>query len=205
VNPLYLIGAGGHGKVAADIAELSGYTKITFLDSAYPAKKNNGPWPIVGNYEDFVTRNDFSGQLFVTIGDNSNRAKVWNSFTIADSPKLIHPTATIAKNVELGSGSLIVAGVIINPYAKIGRAVILNTACTIDHDCQLDDFVHISPGANLAGEVHVGEASWIGIGASVNEGISIGRHSIVAAGAVVTNDVPDYATVMGVPAKEVTN
>ncbi|MBT6282943.1 MAG: acetyltransferase, partial [Phycisphaerae bacterium] len=78
------------------------------------------------------------------------------------------------------------------------------TGATVDHDCELADGVHISPGANLGGNVTVGECSWIGIGACVKNGVTIGKNVIVGAGAAVVQDVPDNVTVVGVPAKELT-
>ena len=61
--------------------------------------------------------------------------------------------------------------------------------------------VRVSPGAHLAGKVHVGELTHIGIGASVVQGVEIGRNVIVGAGGVVTRDLPDNVTAVGVPAK----
>ena len=88
-----------------------------------------------------------------------------------------------------------------NPEASIGLGVILNTGCSIDHDCVLGDAVHISPGVRLAGGVHVGDLSWVGIGASVRQLVRIGVRVIVGAGSTVVCDVPNDLTVAGVPAK----
>jgi len=95
----------------------------------------------------------------------------------------------------------VVGGVVVNADAQIGRGVILNTGCSVDHDCILQDFVHISPGARLAGNVRVGAGSWIGIGAVVREGVRIGSDVMVGAGATVINDIPDNTRVAGVPAR----
>lgn len=94
-------------------------------------------------------------------------------------------------------------GVIVNAQTEIGQGAILNTACTIDHDCKIGNFVHISPGAHLAGNVHVGQETWIGIGAVVREGVRIGSNVIVAAGAAVVRDIPDHSRVGGVPARDI--
>ncbi|MGE4416361.1 MAG: acetyltransferase, partial [Marinobacterium sp.] len=85
--------------------------------------------------------------------------------------------------------------------ACIGKGVILNTGCSIDHDCTIGDCAHISPGARLAGGVKVGMQSWVGIGASVKQLINIGHQVTVGAGAVVLVDLPDGVTAVGVPAK----
>ena len=97
------------------------------------------------------------------------------------------------------------AGVVVNPGATIGDGVILNTGCSIDHDCVLDECVHVSPGARLAGTVSVGQLSWIGIGASVKQSIHIGCNVRVGAGAAVVSDIGDDTTVVGVPAKTLGN
>ena len=92
-------------------------------------------------------------------------------------------------------------GVVINARATIGKQVILNTGCSIDHDCFLEDFVHISPGVALAGNVRVGEGTHIGIGAVVIPGVKIGKWCTIGAGTVVLKDVPDGAMVVGNPGR----
>ncbi len=79
--------------------------------------------------------------------------------------------------------------------------MILNTSCSIDHDCSVGCFVHVSPGARLAGNVRVGDESWIGIGATVRQSIAISSKVMVGAGAAVVNDLPSGVTALGVPAK----
>lgn len=93
------------------------------------------------------------------------------------------------------------AGAVVNAGVRINPGAILNTCCSIDHDCLLGDAVHISPGARLAGGVQVGDLSWIGIGASVRQLICIGQRVMVGAGSAVVGDIPDDVTVAGVPAK----
>jgi acetyltransferase EpsM len=65
----------------------------------------------------------------------------------------------------------------------------------------VEDFVHISPNAALAGNVKVGEGTQIGIGACVMQNIRIGKWAIIGAGAVIIRDVPDYAVVVGNPGR----
>jgi acetyltransferase-like isoleucine patch superfamily enzyme len=90
---------------------------------------------------------------------------------------------------------------VIQADAVLGRHVIINTAATVDHNCVIDDFVHIAPGVILAGNVRVGENTLIGAGSIVAPGLTIGKNCFVAAGSVVTINIPDGATVRGNPAR----
>jgi acetyltransferase-like isoleucine patch superfamily enzyme len=95
------------------------------------------------------------------------------------------------------------ASAVVNAYATVGEGAILNTGCSVDHDCTLGLCVHISPGARLAGSVNVGDGSWIGIGACVRQMLRIGSNVMVGAGAVVVCDISDNRTVAGVPARTI--
>ena len=90
---------------------------------------------------------------------------------------------------------------VINPRARIGENVIVNTAASIDHDCVIEDGAHLCPGTHLAGGVNIGRGAWIGIGAVVSDHLQIGANSIIGAGAVVTHDIPNNVVAYGVPAK----
>lgn len=194
---LTIIGAGGHGKVVAETAEMDGYDDIVFRDDAYPEKQKNGPWLVVGRSGE----KGGDGPVFLAIGQNRIRSRMWEDLLIEDSPVLQHPSAIFSKYAKVSAGSLVAAGSIVNAGVIVGKAVILNTGCSVDHDCRVADFVHISPGARLAGNVSIGARSWVGIGAVVREGITIGKDVTIAAGAVVIKDVPNGQTVSGVPAK----
>ena len=196
MRPIRIIGAGGHGKVVAETAAACGYADIAFLDDAYPARRENGCWTIVG-----LSGAETDAALFCAIGNNTARAHLFETLRLESSPVLIHPAATLSPSARLGAGTLVVAGAVVNADVEVGRGVILNTCCSIDHDCILNDFVHVSPGARLAGNVRVGARSWIGIGAVVREGVTIGEDVLVAAGAAVVEDLPNGVRVGGVPAR----
>lgn len=93
------------------------------------------------------------------------------------------------------------AGVVVQAQATLGRHVIANTGCSIDHDCAVGDYVHLAPGSRLAGGVHLGEGSFLGTKASAIPGINVGEWSIVGAGAVVSRSLSANVTAVGVPAK----
>ncbi|MBM3567058.1 MAG: sugar acetyltransferase, partial [Alphaproteobacteria bacterium] len=114
---------------------------------------------------------------------------------------VIDPLALITGPVEIGDGGQILAGAVLQPGAVIGANVIINTRASIDHDCIVGAHAHIAPGATLSGGVWVGDGAHIGTGASVIQNIRVGVNGIVGAGAAIIADVPDDATVVGVPAR----
>lgn len=193
---ILIIGAGGHGRVLADIARLNGYTSVRFLDDG------NVPG-LAGKVADFVKFTDTS-DFFVAIGNNAVRKRISERLAEGGARivNLIHPAAVIAGDVQLGTGIAAMAGAVVNSGAKIGDGVILNTCSSVDHDCVIGDYVHISIGAHLAGTVRVGEGCFICAGATVINNIDICEQCTVAAGAVVVRNITQPGTYKGVPAKK---
>ena len=113
----------------------------------------------------------------------------------------IHPSAVIATNASIGEGNQLLINATIGSRVRTGKSVIVNTSASIDHECILEDGVHIGPGTTLAGCVHVGTCSFLGTGSVVLPRIKIGKHSIIGAGSIVTKDIPDNVIVYGNPAK----
>jgi sugar O-acyltransferase (sialic acid O-acetyltransferase NeuD family) len=204
MNTLIIIGAGGHGKVVADIAACTKQWKeIVFADKRYPDISNAGHWSVTHNTDNLNELDKNSYDVLVAIGDNAIRYQLYQELKNAgfNLVNVIHPSAQISDYAELGTGNVIMAQAVVNLDTKIGDACIINTAATVDHDCVISDGVHISPGTHLAGQVEVGKLSWIGIGTTVNQSLSIGESVMLGAGAVVVNDIPDGKTAKGVPAR----
>ncbi|HHJ3169168.1 TPA: acetyltransferase [Vibrio parahaemolyticus] len=197
-----ILGASGHGKVVAEIAELNGYTNIEFFDDRWPELQNVEHWSVKGNSETLLKVASHFDLTAIAIGNNEVRLEKQKLLSIAGAKfsVLEHPRATISRHSQLGVGTVVMAGAVINPFVQVGEACIINTAATIDHDCSLADGVHVSPGCNIAGGVIIGEGSWLGIGSQVKQLVSIGAGVTVGAGATVVNRVPDFQTVVGTPA-----
>ncbi len=203
MEKLAILGASGHGKVVADIAECCGWQQIDFFDDAWPDADVNVHWQVIGDTVALVqTLSQYSG-VIVAIGDNRIRAAKFELLHKSHAPMIsvIHPDTTISRYSSIGAGSVVMAGVVVNVDTTIAEGAILNTGCSIDHDCSLGSFVHISPGARLAGLVSVGDESWIGIGACVRQSTLIGAKVVVGAGAAVVSDLPDGVTALGIPAR----
>ncbi|PGZ63128.1 acetyltransferase [Bacillus cereus] len=203
---LLIIGAGGHGKVIADIAlKMNKWECVAFLDDSEEVKTLTGI-KIIGKSAD-VSKYIKDYDIFVGIGNNTIREKVQEQLESqgASIPVLIHPNAVIGAQVFLELGTVVMAGTVINCCTQIGKGCIINTASTIDHDNIIEDYVHISPGAHLAGTVRVGRGTWLGIGTVVSNNINITDSCRIGAGTVVTKDISESGTYVGVPARRLQN
>ncbi|MDN0069538.1 acetyltransferase [Collinsella ihumii] len=200
MNRLIIIGAGGHGKVVADIARLNGYEDIAFLDDDQTKEAVFG-CPVIGPCSDYSLYHD--SDFFVAIGNCEIRRDVQMGLTASGLHvvTLVHPFSAVASDVILGTGTVVMAGTVINPGSVLGKGCIVNTGSTVDHDCTISDYAHISVGAHVAGTVKIGQSTWIGAGAVIKNNISICSNCMIGAGAVLVNDATDAETYIGVPAK----
>jgi sugar O-acyltransferase (sialic acid O-acetyltransferase NeuD family) len=185
-----LIGAGGHAKVIIEIIEESGGHIDHIID-------DNPKTAILSGYR-VTNERSFTSPVIVAIGDNKIRKK-FVQLVNSEFGKAVHPRANISSRCKIAEGTVVMAGATINSDVMIGKHCIINTNASVDHDCKIGDFVHISPKVTLAGNVTVDEGSHIGIGSTVIQGRHIGKWVTIGAGAVIIEDVPDYAVVVGVP------
>jgi sugar O-acyltransferase (sialic acid O-acetyltransferase NeuD family) len=203
MSALVIYGAGGHGKVVLDLGRQTGrYDQICFIDDE-PAKVGQTfcECPILRENDAFDAPVD--AQLIIAIGSNHRRAE---RFLRAQASRrsivtLTHPTAVLDPSSTIGTGSVVMAGAILNACVRVGENCIVNTGAILEHDCGIGDHCHISPRATLGGEVVVGPYAHIGIGAIILPRMSIGEGAVVGAGAVVVRPVAPFTTVVGVPAK----
>src|SRR5687768_3409918 len=202
-----IIGCSGQARVVIDIIELQGrYRVVGFIDSFKPAGTQMRGYEVIGTEEDIPTffRTGISLGI-VAIGDNWARARM-----VAHIRELqpdfkfvtaIHPDGCVARDVEIGEGTVVMAGAVINTGSRIGEFCILNTRCSIDHECTLGEYTSIAPGVTTGGRVLIGRYSAIGIGATIIHEVRIGEHAVVGAGATVLHDIPDHVVVYGTPAR----
>lgn len=204
MNQLIIIGASGHGKVTADIAiKMNQWQSIAFLDDDETITQSMG-LEVIGKTADafsYKNRADF----FVAIGNNVIRERV-QEFLLTNGiqlTKLIHPTAVIGTDVEIGFGTAVMAGAVINSSTRIGKGCIINTGASIDHDNLIGDYVHISPGVITAGGVTVGRGTWVGIGSVISNNVAICGRSIIGAGGLVLRTISESGTYVGSPVRRI--
>ena len=205
---IVIIGSSGHAKVIIDIVHQEGKYKIVgLLDRFRNMGEQTLGYPILGNEEqlpELIKAHALKGAI-VAIGDNFIRSKVVARIKVI-SPNLpfvnaIHPKASIATDVSIGDGTVIMSGVSINPCSSIGSFCILNTNSSLDHDSILEDFASLAPHATTGGNCIIGKFSAIGIGATLIHGIRIGEQTVIGAGSLVIKSIDSFSVAYGTPAK----
>ena len=183
-----IIGSGGHGKVISEIVKLSGDNFIGFLDDSI--KKN-----VLGPISDYKK---YDALFIIGIGNQYVRKKI--SLLDCEWYTAIHPSAIISPSAVIGEGSVIMSNSVINTNSKVGNHCIINTAAVVEHDNIIEDFVHISVGVKLAGNVIIKRNTWLGIGSVVSNNLTICEDCLIGAGSVVVNDIYTSGIYYGVPA-----
>lgn len=199
---LGVIGAGGHGKIAADIAQRTGWKDIVFFDERFSFldSQYHAHWPLIAVPEG-VIEHQCDG-YFVAIGNGKVRQQ-WCEWLISKGlplVSLLDPSAVVSRYATIEQGVLVAAASVVNVDSHLSQGVIINTGARIDHDCSISSYTHICPAATLAGTVTVGAHSWVGIGSQIIQNIFIGNNVIIGGGATVINNVSDDSKVVGTPA-----
>ena len=119
--------------------------------------------------------------VFVAVGDNAARKREVEALGDARFTAIVSLHAIVSPGAIYGDGTLICERVVVQVGAKIGKHVILNAGCVVTHDCIIEDFAHIAPGAILCGGVHVGEGALVGVGVAVPPGGKIPAWTVAKA------------------------
>lgn len=211
MRPLVIIGCGGFGRevlsiAAAVNADGGGWCLEGFVDDAPSAAAKEAVDSlgshILGDLSVLI-----AGQrevdAVIAVGSAAARATIWNRLRRSkiNYPSLIHPDATLGRQVELAEGVVIAPGARLSTAIQVGRHVQIDQNATVGHDTRIGSFSRLNPHACVSGSVNLGDHVLIGAGATVLEGRSIGSGATVGAAACVVTNVPAGATVKGVPAR----
>jgi len=206
---IVIVGAGGFGReVLSTLYDCNKQNKKYNITGFVDEKKSlegqmiNGI-TVLGGLDWFVTKIGLTVNCVVAIGDSIVRQKVVKKLEKLNVKftTIIHPSVTLSKFVELGEGTIIQAGSIIMPNTKLGKHVIINMDCSIAHDCNLNDYVTLSPGAHINGDNILERGVYVGAGTVTKDELRIRKWSIIGAGTVLIKNVPEYALYVGVPGK----
>ncbi|WKA53994.1 acetyltransferase [Planococcus shixiaomingii] len=200
---IILIGDSGHAKVIADNVISSGNQVVARLDDKYTVlfQKDDCWYGPSSEVHSLIEKE--SAKVIIAIGSNPVRRKIVESLSLQPNQyaTVVHKEAIVSPSVTIGHGTVVMPGVIVNAAATIGNHVILNTRLVIEHDCIVENYAHVSPGSMVTGGVKIREGVHVGAGATVIPMKEIGQWSIIGAGSVVIDDIAEFSTAVGVPAR----
>ncbi len=206
MEKVLVYGAGGHGKVVADILLACKDLRLAGFVDDRPELQSTSVLglPVLGDGH-WLQQEAGKMRLAVAlgVGDNCARQRVaekclaWGMELVT----LVHPSANVSESAQLGAGTVVMAQAVINPDAVSANGVIVNTAAVVEHDVMIQEYAHVCPNATMGGASRLGKFSQLGIGAVVIQSVHVGSYTIVGAGAVVVRNIPDGVIAFGVPAQ----
>lgn len=204
-RPWIVLGGGGHAGVVIDTLLVLGETVIGYTDPA-PASHQILGIECLGRDEVAETYPSDGVYLANGLGSTAStqrRADLYHRFASRQYsfPAIVHPSAVVARSVQVGSGTQVMAGAVIQTNCRLGENIIVNTGASVDHDCVIESDVHIAPGVTVSGQVVIERGAHVGTGATIMQTRRVGAQSTVGAGALVVRDVMAGTTVMGLPAE----
>ncbi|MCZ2355231.1 MAG: acetyltransferase [Bacteroidia bacterium] len=205
---IVVIGSSGHAKVAIDVIEKEGkFSIVGLIDSFKKAGQEVFNYQILGTEEDLpiLSKKYNLFGSFIAIGDNWQRhlmaKKIEKISPTLNFVSTFHPSVQLARGAIIGKGTIATAESVVNSDCEIGTFCIINTKASLDHDCIMGNFSSLAPNATTGGNVKIDAFSSISLGANIIHNRNIGKHTVIGAGSVVLNDIPDYCVAYGTPAK----
>jgi sugar O-acyltransferase (sialic acid O-acetyltransferase NeuD family) len=204
VKRVIIFGAGGHGKVLADVAMRSGLSVAGFVDDRLGSRMVAGlEIPVLGDRAWLLGQSRDTFCCALGVGDNFARMHIGEllkreGFELA---MLISPFAAVAPSATIAAGVSVMAGSVINPLANLGEGVIVNSGAIVEHDVKVGRYASVQPNSVLAGGVEIGELAQVALSATVLPCLRIGCRSTLGAGSVATRSIPDDVIAYGIPAR----
>jgi sugar O-acyltransferase (sialic acid O-acetyltransferase NeuD family) len=207
-QPLLLIGAGGLARetlAAVRSHEAPQWTPLGYLDDN-PDRHGEAVdgLPVLGPIDAVADHPDAAVVLCTaSTRDQASRLRLAGRLGLPPQryATVVHAAASLAQGVQIGPGSVLLAGVVVTAPQRIGAHVVAMPHVVLTHDDEVGDYVTLAARVTVAGAVTVAEGAYVGAGALVREGLTLGRWSLVGMGAVVLADVPPYEVWVGNPAR----
>lgn len=200
---ILLIGAGGHSHACIDAIEQQGrYRILGLVGAADDAQAEHLGYPLLGSDDDLPRLAKSCRLALIAVGHIRSatlRIRLYQHALALgfELPMILSPQAYVSRHAQIGAGTLVMHGAIVNPGARVGANCIVNSRALIEHDARVADHCHIATGAILNGAVSVGTGSFVGSGSIVKEGITIGQGCIIGMGLALRENQADLARYFG--------
>ena len=201
MRDLFIVGAGGFGREAVwtverinKAAQQPLWNVIGFADDD-PAKASGNfeGYPLLGTAAQ-ASKDNPGASVFIAIGDNAIRRRVYAQLRGHDFPALIDPTAQVSPTTEFKHGTYIAVEAVVSVGTEIGKFVIINARAGVGHDSTVGDFANIAPGVSLSGHTTIGADVVMGTNSCTAPGRRVGDGATVACGTPVLADVAPGTT-----------
>lgn len=200
MEPLVLVGGGGHCRAVIDVLEKCSWPIAGLID--HGPTKTTEEYPFLGNDEQLSGLKEVYSQALVTVGQIKSaetRRRLFGrlkelGYTL---PAPISPLAHFSAKALIGEGSIVMHMAIVNSGARIGRNVIINNRVLVEHDAQIGDHCHAATGAIINGGVEIGQGVFLGSGSICREGVKIGDGCLIGLGVKVLHDLDPGTIFLG--------
>ena len=198
---LFIVGAGGFGREAVWTVERinaaqqqPAWNVIGFADDD-PAKAfgNFEGYPLLGSVEK-ASKDHPGASVFIAVGDNAVRRKIYRQLRGHDFPALIDPSSQVSPTTEFKHGTFIACEAVVSVGTEIGKFVIINARAGVGHDSTVGDFSNIAPGVSLSGHTVIGEDVMMGTNSCTAPGMTVGDGATVVCGTPVLKNVAPGTT-----------
>lgn len=206
---LYLIGGGGHCRACIEVIEAQGSYRIAgIVDRPEKIGENNLGIQVVASDQDLQSLVLAGAEFLISIGQIGGPGPRQRIFTALKAigavfPTIVSPHGWASPYAQIGEGTIVMHGTIVNAAAQVGANCILNTRCIIEHDARIFDNCHVSTGAVVNGGCRIGAGSFIGSNSVLVHGVSIAAGAVVGAGSVVHRDIDEAGTYVGNPCRRI--
>lgn len=200
---LIIFGAGGHASKIVDVVEEKDMFIKGFVSTEPKGFMVHG-YEVLCTLEEYLADTQLHGfSVHIAIGLNYIRRTILESIAPLNPscPAIYAHSSSVSKKCQIADGTAVLHQAVVHRGSVIGKCCIIDSAAIIEHDCQLGDFINISPGAVLCGKVTIGHQVIVGANAVIREKITIGNYALIGAGAVVVEDIPPFSVAVGNPAR----
>jgi sugar O-acyltransferase (sialic acid O-acetyltransferase NeuD family) len=203
---MIIIGTGGHASdLLSDGYVFSKYNSLYFFDSvnSFETTIVFDKYKVLTSEAEFIDLSQTERIFILAVGIPTIRQtlcmRMENAGLKIDS--YISPLALVARTGIVNDGANVMPFASIFGHTFVGKGTLVNSYASLHHDVTTGDFCEISPGARVLGKASIGSKVYIGANATVLPRVTIGDNCIIGAGAVVTENLPNNCTAVGVPAK----